>query len=179
MRISRDLAGRRLSGDPQALLAAGLGVAGAVLAAAGTFMDWFTISIAGVTAPGGSATGWAGRDGRTVVAAAVLAVVASVLVALDTRRLWPKITLLVAGFVTAVIAIAGVVDTSSKAAKVEDEFAIPAGRVAAEIGAGLWLVAVGAVGEFGAGVAARQPAGTRVSRPPRRPGAGSEGAAAR
>ena len=35
--------------------------------------DWFTIEIGGIAAPGGSATGWEGRDGRTVLAAAVAA----------------------------------------------------------------------------------------------------------
>jgi hypothetical protein len=170
----------RLSRDPHAVLAAVLGLLGAALAAFGTFLDWFTISIGGVTAPGGSATGWEGRDGRTVVAGAAVCVVAAVLVLLDTRRLWPKIALIVAGFVTGVVATAALLDTSNKAEKVQDEFAIPSGRVAADIGAGLWLVAVGAISELAAGVAARQPDGTRgLTLPLGRPGGGSAGASAR
>jgi hypothetical protein len=173
-----------LSKDPQNLLAAGLGLAGAALVTVGAFADWYTISIAGVTAPGGTATGWEGRDGRTVVAGAVVCAVASVLVALDTRRLAPKLSLVIAGFITAVIAVAGIVDTTGKAEQVEREFAIPAGRVVARVEAGLWLVAVGAVLELAGGVAAHQ-LGARppeVSpRPwtPRRRSAGSAAQAAR
>ncbi len=85
----------RLSTDPQNLLAAALGLAGAALVTAGAFADWYTISIAGITAPGGSATGWDGRDGRTVVAGAAICAVAAVLVALDSRRLAPKLCLVV------------------------------------------------------------------------------------
>lgn len=162
------MTGTALTADPQNRLAAGLGVLGAGLAAVGTFADWFTITIAGVTAPGGSATGWEGRDGRTVLAGAVVSFVAAALIALDTRRLAPKIALIVAGGVTAVIAIAGILDTQGKAEAVEDEFAIPAGRVVAEVGAGLWLVAGAGVIEVAAGVAAHQ-AGQRLVRPPGSP----------
>jgi hypothetical protein len=167
------------SRDPQSLLAAGLGVVGGTLAAAGTFLDWFTIEIAGVAAPGGSATGWEGRDGRTVLAGAAVSAVAAGFVALGTKRLWPKIALIVAGFVTGVIAVAGILDTSNKAEKVEDEFAIQADRVDARVGPGLWVVAVGAIVELGGGVAARQPEGTTLSRSLGRPGGGSAAAAAR
>jgi hypothetical protein len=167
------------SRDPQTLLAAGLGVLGAAMAAVGTFLDWFTIEIAGIAAPGGSATGWEGRDGRTVLAGAAVCAVAAAFVALDTRRLWPKIALIVAGFVTGVIAVAGILDTNSKAEKVEDEFAIQADRVVAQVGPGLWLVAGGAIVELAGGVAARQPPGTTFSRTLGRPGGGAEAAAAR
>ena len=57
--------------------AAALGVAGAAAAAGGTFLDWFTIQLGGITTVGGSATGWEGRDGRTVVAAAVAAAISA------------------------------------------------------------------------------------------------------
>ena len=143
--------------DPHGRAVAGLGLLGALAAAAGTFLDWFTISVGGVTAPGGSATGWEGRDGRTVLAGAVVSLVAAALVAVGSRKLAPKIALIVAGGVTAVIAVAGILDTSAKADKVQDEFAIPADRVAAEVGAGLWLVVVGGVLEVAAGVLARSP----------------------
>jgi hypothetical protein len=169
----------RASRDPQALVAAGLGVVGAAMAAAGTFVDWYTITIAGITAPGGSATGWEGRDGRTVLAGAAVSVVAAAFVAFDTKRLWPKIALIVAGFVTGVIAVAGILDTSNKAEKVQDEFAIQSDRVSAEVGAGLWLVAVGAIVELAGGVAARQPEGVSLSRSLGRPGGGSAAATAR
>lgn len=144
-----------LRADPQNRLAAMLAVAGGGLAALGTFLDWFTITIGGVTAPGGSATGWEGRDGRTVLAGAVVSVVAAALVALGSRRLAPKIALIVAGGVTAVVAIAGVVDTSGKADSVADEFAISADRIDAAVGSGLWLVTVAGLAQVLAGLLAR------------------------
>jgi hypothetical protein len=151
------------------------------MAAIGTFADWFTIRIGGVVAPGGSATGWEGRDGRTVLAAAGVCVVAAVLVAFDTRRLAPKVALIVAGFVTAVIAIAGILDTRGKAEKVRDEFAIAPDRVVAEIGPGLWLVATAGIAEVAAGVAAPNPTGSArlASGSPGRRAGGSAAAAAR
>ena len=149
-----------LAFDPKARLAAVLGALGAVAAAGGTFLDWFTIEVGGTTAPGGSATGWEGRDGRTVLAGAAVCVIAAGLVALGSRKLAPKIMLVVAGGVTAVIAVAGVLDTSGKADKVQEEFAIPADRVRAEVGNGLWLVALGGIVEVAAGVLARSPSST-------------------
>jgi hypothetical protein len=168
----------RTSKDPTTLLAAGLGGIGAVMAATGTFADWFTIVIGGVAAPGGSATGWEGRDGRTVLAAAVVSAVAAGFVAFDTKRLAPKIALIVAGFVTAVIAVAGILDTRSKADKVQDEFAIAPERVSAEIGVGLWLVAGGGVVEVAGGILAPHPRGGFSRSLDRRAG-GSAAAAAR
>lgn len=171
------------SRDPQNLLAAGLGLAGAAVVTAGAFADWYTISIAGVTAPGGSATGWEGRDGRTVVAGAAICAAAAVLVALDSRRLAPKLAVVIAGFVTAVIAVAGIIDTTGKAEQVEREFAIPAGRVEASVEPGLWLVAVGAVLELAGGVAAHQqgtrppPISSRLATLRRRSGGSAAGAA--
>jgi hypothetical protein len=144
--------------DPRSRLAAVLGLVGAALAAGGTFLDWSTIEIGGLAAPGGSATGWEGRDGRTVVAGAVAGLVAAALVGLGSRKLAPKIALVVAGGVTAVIAFAGIIDTSGKADAVQEEFAIPADRVSATVGAGAWLVALGGVVEVAAGVLARSPA---------------------
>ena len=146
--------------DQRTRVAAGLGVLGAAATAAGTFLDWFTITVGGVTAPGGSATGWEGRDGRTVLAAAVVGVVSAVFVVLGTRRLAPKFALVVAGGVTAVIAVAGILDTSGKADSVQEEFAIPADRVTAEVGSGLWLVLLGGVVLSAAGIAARTPSTT-------------------
>lgn len=144
--------------DQRTRAAAGLGALGAAAAAAGTFLDWFTISVGDVTGPpGGSATGWEGRDGRTVLAGAVVALVAAALTLLGSRRLSPKIALVVAGGVTAVIAVAGILDTSGKEGAVQDEFAIPADRVTSEVGTGLWLVALGGALELAGGLVARTP----------------------
>jgi hypothetical protein len=173
-----------LSKEPANLVAAALGLAGAGLVTLGAFADWYTISIGGVTAPGGSATGWEGRDGRTVVAGAAICAVAAVLVALDSRRFAPKLALVIAGFATLVIAVAAIVDTTGKAEQVEQEFAIPAGRVSASVGPGLWVVAVGGALELAGGVAAHRAdlgaAGVRSRRELlRRRSGGSEAAAAR
>jgi hypothetical protein len=132
-----------------------LAVAGAALAAAGTFDTWFTITIAGVTAPGASAPGWDGRDGRTVVAGAAVAGIAAALVATGRTRLAVKVALLVAGAVTAIVAFAAITDTSGKAGKVEEEFGIPAGRVEATTEAGVWAVLLGGMLELTAGVVLR------------------------
>jgi hypothetical protein len=146
-----------LTDDPQNRLAAGAALLGGAFAALGTFLDWFTVAIGGVTAPGGSATGWEGRDGRTVLAAAVVCGVSSVLIALGSTKLAPKIALIVAGGVTAVIALAGILDTGGKDDAVQQEFAIPAERITAEVGPGLWLVVTAGVLEVAAGVAVRPP----------------------
>ena len=142
------------------------------MAAVGTFLTGSTISI-GVRLPAGrTATGW---RGATVAPCSrrVVCVAAAVWVLLDTRRLSPKMALIIGGFVTAVIAIAGILDTNAKADKVQDEFAIPAGRVAAEVGSGLWLVAAGGVLEVASGVAAPTPttSGSTVARRRARTGA--------
>jgi hypothetical protein len=154
-----------VTADPQNRLAATIAALGGALAAVGTFLDWFTIEIGGVTAPGGSATGWEGRDGRTVLAGAVVSFVAAALVVLGSKRLAPKIALIVAGGVTAVIAIAGIVDTTGKADSVADEFAIPADRINAAVGSGLWLVTAAGLAEVLAGVIVRPPKPGQVRSP--------------
>lgn len=146
--------------DRRTLAVAALGLVGAAVAAGGTFLDWFTIEVGGITAPGGAATGWEERDGRTVVAGAVVAAIASMLILLGSRKLAPKFALVIAGGVTVVIALAGILDTSGKASAVEDEFAIPADRVVAEVGVGAWLVAAAGIVEFAAGITARTPSST-------------------
>jgi hypothetical protein len=140
----------------EAKVAAIAAAAGGALAAGATFLTWFKIEVGGVVAPGGSETGWEGRDGRTVVGGAVLAVVAAGLVALGKRIDIAKVALLVAGGITAVVALAGIVDASSKAAQVESQFGIPPGRVVTAVGAGLWLVAVGGLVELAAGIVAHR-----------------------
>ena len=59
------------------------------------------------------------------------------------------------GGVTAVIAVAAVLDTSGKAETVQEEFAIPADRVGAEVGTGLWVVLLGGGLELAAGLTVR------------------------
>lgn len=128
---------------------------GAAVAAIGTTMTWFTIEIGGLAAPGGSATGMEGRDGWTVMAGAVAAAVAAALVFLQRRPMAAKVLLLVAGGVTTIVAIAGILDATGKDHEVERAFGISSDRVSAEVGIGLWLVAAGGLAELAAGAAAR------------------------
>lgn len=139
--------------DRAALL---LGAGGGSLAALGSVMTWFTIEIGGVAAPGGSATGLEGRDGRTVLAAGLVALLAAGAVAVRVRRVAAKVALLAAGAVVTIVAVAGIADATAKDEEVEDEFGIPADRVAAEVGAGLWVVAVAGVALLAAGAVVEQ-----------------------
>ena len=139
--------------DQAAVVAA---VGGGGLAALGTLLTWFTIEIGGISAPGGSATGLEGRDGRTVLAAALAALVAAGFVATGRRRVAAKVALLAAGAVTAIVAVAGIVDATAKDEEVEDQFGISADRVAAEVGPGLWVVGVAGISLLAAGAVVEQ-----------------------
>ena len=136
--------------DQAAVVAA---VAGGAMGALGTLQTWFTIEIGGVAAPGGSATGLEGRDGRTVLAAALVALLAAGFVAVGRRHFAAKIAMLAAGAITAIVAVAGIVDATAKDDEVEEEFGIAAERVAAEVGIGLWVVAISGVALLAAGAA--------------------------
>ena len=131
-------------------------VAGGALAGLGTLLTWFTIEIGGIAAPGGSATGLEGRDGRTVLAAALVALLAAGLIATGRRRVAAKVALLAAGAVTAIVAVAGIVDATAKDEEVEDEFGIPADEVAADVGTGLWVVGVAGIALVTAGAVVAQ-----------------------
>ena len=137
------------------LVIAGVGALGGVLAAIGTTMTWFTIEIGGVPAPGGSATGMEGRDGWTVIAGAVASIVAAGLLLLRRNPMAAKVLFLAAGCVTTIVAVAGILDATSKDHEVEEAFGIPADRVSASVGAGLWFVALGGISELAAGALSR------------------------
>jgi hypothetical protein len=137
--------------EERTLVIAGVGALGGVLAAVGTTMTWFTIEIGDIASPGGSATGMEGRDGWTVVACAVAALVAAALVVLQRNPMAAKVLFLAAGCITTVVAIAGILDATSKDHEVEEAFGIPADRVSASVGAGLWFVALGGISELAAG----------------------------
>ncbi|HTH07041.1 MAG TPA: hypothetical protein VL916_14275 [Ilumatobacteraceae bacterium] len=144
-----------ITGADRHQILAGVAVLGGVVAAVGTTMTWFTIEIGGIAAPGGSATGMEGRDGWTVLAAAVASFVAAGLLLLRRNPMAAKVMLLVAGGVTTIVAVAGVIDASGKDHEVEEAFGIPADRVSASVGAGLWFVALGGVAELTAGAISR------------------------
>jgi hypothetical protein len=135
--------------------AAFVGIMGAALAIVGAFQVWLRIRIAGFIPPGSAQTGWRGGDGRTIVIAAATAGLAAAALWSGRRDLWLKIVLLIAGGVTLVIAIVHMVDAGSKARDIEVQFGIPAGDVSAQIGVGLYLVALGGVGLLVAGLQAR------------------------
>jgi hypothetical protein len=135
--------------------AAFVGIMGAALAMVGAFQVWLRIRIAGYIPPGSAQTGWRGGDGRTIVIAAAAAGLAAAALWSGRRDLWLKIALLIAGGVTLVIAVVHMVDAGSKARDIQMQFGIPAGDVSAQIGVGLYLVAVGGVGLLVAGLQAR------------------------
>ncbi len=135
--------------------AAYLGLLGAALAFIGAFQVWLRIRVAGFTPPGSSETGWNGGDGRTIVMAAVAAALTAAALWVGRRELWLKITLLITGGVTVVIAIVHMVDVGSKARDIEVQFGIDASDVRAQIGVGLYLVILGGVGMLVAGLQAR------------------------
>jgi hypothetical protein len=135
--------------------AALLAVVSAGLAAVGAFQVWLRIRIAGFSPPGGAETGWKGGDGRTIVVAALISTGAAIALVLGRRELWVKVALLVAGGVTAIIAIVNMVDASSKAHDIQVRFGVPSGEVTAQLGVGLFLVAAGGLGILIAGLRAR------------------------
>jgi hypothetical protein len=159
----------KVATEERTLVIAGLGALGGVLAAVGTTMAWFTIEIGGIPAPGGSATGMEGRDGWTVVAGAVASIVAAAFLVLRRNPMAAKVLFLAAGCVTTIVAIAGILDATSKDHEVEEAFGIPADRVSASVGAGLWFVALGGISELAAGTVSR--ATTEESEPAPTPAA--------
>lgn len=143
----------RLEADAQR--AALLAVASAVVALVGAFQMWVRIRIAGFSPPGSAQTGWQGGDGRTIAVAALASMVAAAAVAIGRRETWPKIVLLIAGATTAIIAVVNMVDAGSKAHDIQVQFGIPAEDVHAQLGVGLFLVAIGGLGLIAAGLRVR------------------------
>jgi len=144
---------------PQVMLgnrkAAYVGLLGAALAFIGAFQVWLRIRIAGFISPGSAETGWNGGDGRTIVMAAAAAGVTAIGLWVGRRELWLKITLLITGSVSVVIAVVHMVDAGSKAREIEVQFGIPADDVRAQIGVGLYLVVLGGAAMLIAGLQAR------------------------
>jgi hypothetical protein len=136
-----------------AMLAALAGVAAIV----GAFQTWLRLRIGGVAVRGGVETGWNGRDGKTVVGAAIAALVVAGLLKLGRSDVWLTVTLFVVGAVTVVVTIVNVADATSKAHDIENEFGIAAVRVQAQVGFGLWMVGLAGCGMLAAGLLARRP----------------------
>jgi hypothetical protein len=135
------------------MLAALAGVAAIV----GAFQTWLRLRIGGVAVRGGVETGWNGRDGKTVVGAAIAALVVAGLLKLGRSDVWLTVTLFVVGAVTVVVTIVNVADATSKAHDIENEFGIAAVRVQAQVGFGLWMVGLAGCGMLAAGLLARRP----------------------
>ncbi len=139
-------------------LAAALALLGGGLAAAGTNLTWVKISVDGRSGPGSLATGLDGRDGRTVLVVGLLAVLVglALLIGRGDGRLKPA--LWVTGGITTVIAVVAIADVEAKAGLLEKRFGVPSDSVAASVGAGLWLVALGGASMLVAGLFARRDA---------------------
>src|SRR3954454_497822 len=142
--------------DTNRIAAVIAGVAG-VVAIIGAFQTWLRLRIGGVAVRGGVETGWNGRDGKTVVGAAIAAIVVAALLWLGRTDVWLTVTLFVVGAVTLVVTIVNVADATSKAHDIENEFGIAAVRVQAQVGFGLWMVGAAGCGMLAAGLLARRP----------------------
>jgi hypothetical protein len=145
------------SGDAgaQNRMAAYIALASAVLAVVGSFEVWVMISIAGLSPPGSTQTGWDGGDGRTILVAGLAAAVAAGALLIGRRDLWIKILLLISGAIAAIIAVVNMVDAGSKAHDIQVEFGIPSGDVKADIGIGLFMVVIAGIGMLAAGLRVR------------------------
>jgi len=135
--------------------AAYVALAAAALAIIGAFQVWVTITISGLSPPGSAQTGWDGGDGRTILAAGIAGVIASIAVLFGLHDLWVKVVLLISGAIAAIIAIVNMVDAGSKAHDIQMQFGIPAGDVKAKIGIGLYFVVIGGAGLVAAGLRLR------------------------
>jgi len=135
--------------------AAYVALAAATLAIIGAFEVWVTITISGLSPPGSAQTGWDGGDGRTILAAGIAGVIASIAILIGLHDLWVKVVLLISGAIAGIIAIVNMVDAGSKARDIEVQFGIPAGDVHAQVGIGLYLVTIGGLGLLASGLLAR------------------------
>jgi hypothetical protein len=126
--------------------AAGLALASALVALAGVGQTWLRIRIGGVSAPGSSQTGWAGRDGWTVAVAATGAAVAALGLLMGRREVWLRVALFISGATTLVITIVNLLGARNKANDIHDLYGIPPGDVKAQVGIGLVLLAFASVG---------------------------------
>ncbi len=140
-------------------LAAALAMVGGGLAAAGANLTWVRISVEGRSGPGSLATGLDGRDGRTVMVVGLLAVLLGLVLLAGRGDGWLKAGLWITGGITTVIAIVDIADVGAKANLLEKRFGIPTDSVAANVGIGLWLVAIGGVAMLVAGLVARRGGG--------------------
>jgi hypothetical protein len=132
-----------------------MALASAALAIVGSFQVWVMISIAGLSPPGSTQTGWDGGDGRTILVAGTAAAVAAGALLIGRRDLWVKIVLLISGAIAAIIAVVNMVDAGSKAHDIQVQFGIPSGDVKADIGIGLFMVVIAGIGMLAAGLRVR------------------------
>ena len=134
-------------------LAVGAGIVGALACS----LTWIRIEVEGRTGPGSSASGLEGRDGRTVLAACLVAAVAGLVLLVGRSDGWLKVAVVAAGGVTSVIAAVDIAEAGAKAGNLETRFGIRPGVVSAEAGSGLWLVGLAGTVLLAAGLLARRP----------------------
>jgi hypothetical protein len=137
-------------------LAAGLSLTSAVAAIIGVGQTWLRISVSGLHGPGGSQTGWDGRDGWTVAVAAGVAAVAAFALLLGRRDVWLRAALFIAGGTMLVVSLVNLAGVRSKADDLHLLFGIPTADVRAEVGIGLILVAFASFGVVGGAIVAHR-----------------------
>jgi hypothetical protein len=158
MRASDTTAPQTSAPEVDNRLAAAFAAVGGLGAVSAAFLTWFEIEIDGLAAPGSFQSGLAGRDGRTVLAAGVVTAVVGALFAFGRAEAWLKLTLLVTGGVITIIALVNLVDASSKADRLGEDFGVPRAALSAGAGPGLWVLLVAGAATLAAGLIARRAA---------------------
>ncbi|MEO7555422.1 MAG: hypothetical protein ABIV94_02295 [Acidimicrobiales bacterium] len=140
--------------DPR--VPAGLAIGSGLLALIGVYTTWLRVTVAGFSGPGGTQSGWDGRDGWTVAVTAAVAAAAGLALLIGRREAWVPNLLILTGGITVVIAAVNVAGASAKADDIHLRYDIAASDVSAHVGVGLWLVALAGAGILAGALLAHQ-----------------------
>lgn len=140
--------------DPR--VPAGLAIGSAVVAILGVYSTWLHVTVSGFGGPGSSQTGWEGRDGWTVAVTAAVAALCGIALLIGRREAWLPNVLILAGAISVIIAVVNVAGASAKANDIHLRYAILPGDVHAQVGMGVWLVAIAGVGTLVGALLAHQ-----------------------
>ena len=140
--------------DPR--VPAGLAIGSAVLALLGVYSTWLSVTVSGFGGPGSSQSGWDGRDGWTVAVTAGVAALCGCALLVGRREAWLPNVLILAGAISVVIAVVNVAGAGSKADDIHLRYSILPSDVHAQVGIGVWLVAIAGVGILAGALLAHQ-----------------------
>ncbi|MGI8662602.1 MAG: hypothetical protein ACR2LQ_05240 [Acidimicrobiales bacterium] len=140
--------------DPR--VPAGLAIGSAAVALLGVYSTWLHVTVSGFGGPGSSQTGWDGHDGWTVAVTAAVAAACGVALLAGRREAWLPNVLILAGAISVIIAVVNVAGAGSKADDIHLRYDIVADHVHAQVGIGVWLVALAGVGTLSGALLAHQ-----------------------